>query len=82
MPGGTTPGKDSEELVKDLAKKLDEKTRDSPVAFVTGGMAGVQNVFAESCGDGSKLWNLLPIGGMIMILISLELFYFRQALKI
>jgi len=32
------------------------------VTFITGGMAGGQQTFAENCGDGSKVLNLLPIG--------------------
>ena len=51
---------DSEALVKALAEKL-TATMDEAI-LVTGGMAGVQQVFAESCGDGARVWNLLPVG--------------------
>uniref|UniRef100_A0A7S4QFT5 Uncharacterized protein n=1 Tax=Alexandrium monilatum TaxID=311494 RepID=A0A7S4QFT5_9DINO len=60
--GGTDfKGADSEALVTaaaaELAAVLGER-----VAFVTGGMPGVQRAFALHCGDGSRVWNLLPIG--------------------
>eukprot|EP00747_Dinoflagellata_sp_TGD_P083394 gnl/TRDRNA2_/TRDRNA2_162094_c0_seq1.p1 gnl/TRDRNA2_/TRDRNA2_162094_c0~~gnl/TRDRNA2_/TRDRNA2_162094_c0_seq1.p1 ORF type:complete len:495 (-),score=85.61 gnl/TRDRNA2_/TRDRNA2_162094_c0_seq1:113-1597(-) len=52
---------DSEELVKAVAKQL-EATFGAAGVFITCGKAGVQKVFAESCGDGSRVWNLLPHG--------------------
>jgi len=52
---------DSEALVKAIAPELDAAM--GPKAkFVTGGMVGVQQTFAEHCGDGSRVWNLLPVG--------------------
>mmetsp|Transcript_122596 Transcript_122596/g.308201 ORF Transcript_122596/g.308201 Transcript_122596/m.308201 type:complete len:509 (-) Transcript_122596:88-1614(-) len=48
-------------LVEALAAKLDA-VAGSKVRFVTGGMAGVHETFAKSCGDGSRVWNLLPVG--------------------
>eukprot|EP00931_Biecheleriopsis_adriatica_P055615 TRINITY_DN32923_c0_g1_i2.p1 TRINITY_DN32923_c0_g1~~TRINITY_DN32923_c0_g1_i2.p1 ORF type:complete len:1133 (-),score=356.04 TRINITY_DN32923_c0_g1_i2:37-3378(-) len=60
--GGTAfQGADTEELVKATAAEL-SKSLGSEAVFVTGGMAGVQQAFAENCGDGSKVWNLLPRG--------------------
>eukprot|EP00443_Scrippsiella_acuminata_P007524 CAMPEP_0115236678 /NCGR_PEP_ID=MMETSP0270-20121206/35971_1 /TAXON_ID=71861 /ORGANISM="Scrippsiella trochoidea, Strain CCMP3099" /LENGTH=487 /DNA_ID=CAMNT_0002651541 /DNA_START=1 /DNA_END=1461 /DNA_ORIENTATION=- len=52
---------DSEALVKALAAKLGA-INSSKLQFVTGGMAGVQETFAKHCGDGSRVWNLLPVG--------------------
>lgn len=52
---------DSEALVRAVAQQLASGLK-GRAAFVTGGLAGVQRVFAESCGDGSQLWNLLPFG--------------------
>eukprot|EP00443_Scrippsiella_acuminata_P064634 CAMPEP_0115470694 /NCGR_PEP_ID=MMETSP0271-20121206/52139_1 /TAXON_ID=71861 /ORGANISM="Scrippsiella trochoidea, Strain CCMP3099" /LENGTH=473 /DNA_ID=CAMNT_0002897855 /DNA_START=23 /DNA_END=1445 /DNA_ORIENTATION=- len=34
----------------------------SKILFLTGGMPGVQETFAKHCGDGSRVWNLVPIG--------------------
>lgn len=48
-------------LVGQIAAKLAESLQDR-VWFVTCGMPGVQKVFAEHCGDGSRLWNLVPDG--------------------
>jgi len=63
--GGTSfQCKDSEDLVKAIAKNLAKPCGmpNVPVSFITGGMAGVQKTFAEHCGDGSRIWNLLPVG--------------------
>lgn len=49
----------SEELVKALARELEKASDASEAFFVTGGMGGVQEVFAKHCGDGSRVWNLL-----------------------
>mmetsp|Transcript_111022 Transcript_111022/g.277968 ORF Transcript_111022/g.277968 Transcript_111022/m.277968 type:complete len:290 (+) Transcript_111022:37-906(+) len=60
--GGTEfRGTDSEALVKTIAPQL-EAAMGSSAIFVTGGMAGVQETFAKHCGDGSRVWNLLPMG--------------------
>jgi len=60
--GGTEfRGADSEALVQAMAPKL-EAALGSQAKFVTGGMAGVQETFAQHCGDGSRVWNLLPVG--------------------
>ncbi|CAK0857481.1 unnamed protein product [Prorocentrum cordatum] len=58
--GGTALQDDcSEALVQALARDL-AAGLGPEVAFVTGGLPGVQRVFADHCGDGSRLWNLLP----------------------
>mmetsp|Transcript_77338 Transcript_77338/g.240311 ORF Transcript_77338/g.240311 Transcript_77338/m.240311 type:complete len:489 (-) Transcript_77338:36-1502(-) len=60
--GGTAfHGADSEGLVQAVAREL-AASLGSRAAFVTGGMAGVQKAFALHCGDGSRVWNLLPEG--------------------
>jgi len=60
--GGTAfHGKDSEALVHAIASALCDALGPQ-AAFVTGGMAGVQEAFAKHCGDGSCVWNLLPEG--------------------
>jgi len=51
----------SEELVEIVALMLDAAVGDK-ARFVTGGMRGVQETFAKHCGDGSNVWNLLPVG--------------------
>lgn len=55
-------GSDSEDLVKALGGELAKSVDASQAFFVTGGMEGVQECFAKSCGDGSNVWNLLPVG--------------------
>jgi len=57
------PGKNSElhKLVGAIAKKLASELQDR-VWFITSCMPGVQRTFAENCGDGSRLWNLVPQG--------------------
>jgi len=60
--GGTKfQGAQSEALVQIVAKHLCD-TMGSQAKFLTGGMAGVQETFAKNCGDGSRVWNLLPVG--------------------
>jgi len=60
--GGTEfRGPDSEALVQAIGFELGAATH-YQANFVTGGMAGVQATFAQFCGDGSRLWNLLPVG--------------------
>jgi len=54
-------GAESEELVKAMAAELSLAVG-SRVKFVTGGMPGVQEVFAKHCGEGDRVWNLLPVG--------------------
>jgi len=51
----------SKVLVEAIAAKLCAVV-DSKAKFVTGGMPGVQEAFAKQCGDGSRVWNLLPTG--------------------
>eukprot|EP00450_Noctiluca_scintillans_P026796 CAMPEP_0194537528 /NCGR_PEP_ID=MMETSP0253-20130528/76823_1 /TAXON_ID=2966 /ORGANISM="Noctiluca scintillans" /LENGTH=633 /DNA_ID=CAMNT_0039383559 /DNA_START=1 /DNA_END=1902 /DNA_ORIENTATION=+ len=53
---------DSKALVETLAAEMAVKMPRS-VAFVTGGMPGVQETFAKHCGDGARVWNLVPDGG-------------------
>jgi len=48
-------------LIKDIAEGLDS-ILGPDVVFLTGGMPGVQKEFAKNCGDGSRLWNLMPAG--------------------
>lgn len=60
--GGTSFHNDgSEKLTKELAEELNSQMKNQDVVFVTGGMAGVQQIFAENC-DPSKLFNIVPIG--------------------
>lgn len=60
--GGTEfKNDDSKELVQLIAADL-HKSAGMHVAFVTGGMKGIQETFAKSCGDGSRVWNLLHVG--------------------
>ncbi|CAK0870523.1 unnamed protein product [Prorocentrum cordatum] len=51
----------SEKLVEGLAKGLMAELGPE-AAFVTGGMPGVQALFAESCSGDPRLWNLVPFG--------------------
>lgn len=54
-------GPDSEALVQAMARELEQAV--GPEAkFITGGMAGVQEAFARGCGDGSRVWNMVPYG--------------------
>lgn len=48
----------SAEFVKVFANRLQEELGEE-AKFVTGGNPGVQESFAESCGDGSRVWNLV-----------------------
>jgi len=60
--GGTEfKGEATEEIVREFAARLGASP--CPGIVVTGGMKGVQQTFARHCGDGSKVWNLLPVGG-------------------
>eukprot|EP00931_Biecheleriopsis_adriatica_P106565 TRINITY_DN80999_c0_g1_i1.p1 TRINITY_DN80999_c0_g1~~TRINITY_DN80999_c0_g1_i1.p1 ORF type:complete len:467 (+),score=115.24 TRINITY_DN80999_c0_g1_i1:202-1401(+) len=60
--GGTAfQGSDSEALVKVVAAAVSSRLK-SRVAFLTGGMAGVQQTFAENCCPGASLWHLVPRG--------------------
>lgn len=54
-------GKETENFVKTLASEL-SNSLGTRVAFVTGGLAGVQQVFAENCQETSRVWNVLPLG--------------------
>merc|ERR1712054_79572 len=49
-------------LVKALARRLDQALPTSRAVFVTEGLPGVQETFARHCGDGSRVWNVLPNG--------------------
>eukprot|EP00929_Paragymnodinium_shiwhaense_P020308 TRINITY_DN13585_c1_g1_i5.p1 TRINITY_DN13585_c1_g1~~TRINITY_DN13585_c1_g1_i5.p1 ORF type:complete len:797 (-),score=172.67 TRINITY_DN13585_c1_g1_i5:532-2802(-) len=51
---------ETEEIVRSVAAEFGA-TEDT-LLFVTGGMKGVQECFAKNCGDGSKVYNLLPEG--------------------
>merc|ERR1712182_54047 len=42
-----------------MGAEADWKT---PIYFITGGRKGLQEAFASTCGDGSRVWNLLPEG--------------------
>lgn len=57
------PGRNSElqRLVGAIATKLASELQDR-AWFITSGMPGVQRTFAENCGNGSRLWNLVPQG--------------------
>jgi len=60
--GGTVfENEESEELVKAIAKRLDAGLN-MRAWFLTTGMPGIHKVFAKHCGEGSRLWNLLPVG--------------------
>jgi len=48
-------------LIRAIATRLPAALGER-AAFVTGGMAGVQQLFAEHCGEASRLWHLLPEG--------------------
>jgi len=52
---------DTPELIEGIANGLDS-ILGPDVVFLTGGMPGVQKEFAKHCGDGSRLWNLMPAG--------------------
>jgi len=61
--GGTAlQCEDSEELIAKMASELAAASLGDDVCFLTGGMSGVQQAFAENCGDGLQVWNLLPEG--------------------
>lgn len=57
------PGKNSDlnKLVGAIANKFASELQDR-AWFITSGMPGVQRTFADNCGDGSRLWNLVPQG--------------------
>eukprot|EP00927_Polykrikos_kofoidii_P016245 TRINITY_DN17321_c0_g1_i1.p1 TRINITY_DN17321_c0_g1~~TRINITY_DN17321_c0_g1_i1.p1 ORF type:complete len:1699 (-),score=318.54 TRINITY_DN17321_c0_g1_i1:1384-6480(-) len=58
--GGTDfRGADTEELVVAVARALVSGLGGSWAAFITSGLPGVQKVFAEHCGDGSQVFNLV-----------------------
>mmetsp|Transcript_23116 Transcript_23116/g.47060 ORF Transcript_23116/g.47060 Transcript_23116/m.47060 type:complete len:1011 (-) Transcript_23116:47-3079(-) len=52
---------DTEVLVQTLAQEFDT-CLSARASFITCGLPGVQRTFAEHCGDGSRLCNLLPVG--------------------
>ncbi|CAE8637316.1 unnamed protein product [Polarella glacialis] len=59
--GGTAiQGPGTEELVGAIAESL-ASTLGDKAWFFTEGMPGVQQTFAQRCGDGSRLCNLLPL---------------------
>eukprot|EP00443_Scrippsiella_acuminata_P048479 CAMPEP_0115207362 /NCGR_PEP_ID=MMETSP0270-20121206/20678_1 /TAXON_ID=71861 /ORGANISM="Scrippsiella trochoidea, Strain CCMP3099" /LENGTH=1437 /DNA_ID=CAMNT_0002620955 /DNA_START=36 /DNA_END=4349 /DNA_ORIENTATION=+ len=69
---GGTMSESSEALVSNIASKLgtgaafDKNSVQFVTADIVGGMApgmnGVQETFAKHCGDGSRVWNLVPVG--------------------
>ncbi|CAE7518942.1 zupT [Symbiodinium necroappetens] len=60
--GGTAISKpDTEETVKELADALSARVG-SRAVFMTGGMAGVQKAFADSCPEHMPLFHLTPFG--------------------
>lgn len=60
--GSTTLlGGKCEQIVRGMAEEL-SNVYGGTIHFVTSGLTGVQQVFAESCGSKSKLWNLVPKG--------------------
>eukprot|EP00931_Biecheleriopsis_adriatica_P122313 TRINITY_DN97304_c0_g1_i1.p1 TRINITY_DN97304_c0_g1~~TRINITY_DN97304_c0_g1_i1.p1 ORF type:complete len:536 (+),score=112.60 TRINITY_DN97304_c0_g1_i1:102-1709(+) len=61
--GGTSfQGSDSEALTSEVALQLG-KAFGSRANFITGGLSGVQETFAKSCGSECSVWNLVPEGG-------------------
>lgn len=63
----------SEELVKQISTLITAKSSfRQPVVFITGGMAGVQKVFAENSCDGSTVCNLVPEGSRSCFLKGLD----------
>lgn len=60
--GSTTLlGGKCEQIVRGMAEEL-SNVYGGTIHFVTSGLTGVQQVFAESCGSKSKLWNLVTTG--------------------
>jgi len=60
--GGTAISKpDTQETVKELADTLSARVG-SRAVFMTGGMAGVQKAFADSCPEHMPLFHLTPFG--------------------
>eukprot|EP00927_Polykrikos_kofoidii_P047026 TRINITY_DN41117_c0_g3_i1.p1 TRINITY_DN41117_c0_g3~~TRINITY_DN41117_c0_g3_i1.p1 ORF type:complete len:1149 (-),score=174.11 TRINITY_DN41117_c0_g3_i1:40-3048(-) len=53
---------ETEALVARFAHDVSVALEGFNVVFVTGGLQGVQETFAKHCGDGSRVWNLLPMG--------------------
>lgn len=53
---------ENEELVRLMAQELGARFGERGAIFLTGGMKGVQEVFARHCGDGSCVHNLVPEG--------------------
>lgn len=51
---------DSKELVKAVARGL-ANSMPACAAFLGGGLPGLDQIFASHCGDGSRLWNLMPV---------------------
>lgn len=54
------PG-DAEALVQALARDLEQASTISSSVFLTCGLHGAQETFARFCGDGSRVWNVLPV---------------------
>jgi len=50
---------DSKALVEAIAQKFRGVWK---VVFVTGGCSGVHQTFVQKCGEGSLVWNLMPMG--------------------
>lgn len=51
----------SEALVESLAQQLDRALLGTNIVFITGGLSGVQETFTNHCGDGSRLFHLVPM---------------------
>jgi len=52
---------ETEELVRHIATGLSSQAP-STCVFVTNGLPGTQEAFAKSCGNGKRLWNIVPSG--------------------
>lgn len=61
LGGVTFQHGESEDLVKAFAKEFAKRVP-KEAAFVTAGLPGIQETFAKNCGDGARLWNLVPSG--------------------
>lgn len=52
---------ETEELVRHISTGLSSRAP-STCVFVTNGLPGTQEAFAKSCGNGKRLWNIVPSG--------------------
>mmetsp|Transcript_40384 Transcript_40384/g.93686 ORF Transcript_40384/g.93686 Transcript_40384/m.93686 type:complete len:280 (+) Transcript_40384:36-875(+) len=61
--GGTAfLNNESEALVKAIASEVHERFNEEGVLFLTCGQQGIQETFAQNCGDGGMIRNLLVAG--------------------